>query len=73
MKKLKPLRGIYYPKFIAANQKERADWCKKGNSKWAHVQQVRKDIRKFKEKNKCDKVIIMWSANTECFSKIVKG
>ena len=38
MKKMKPLRGIYYPKFIAANQKDRADNVMPGKSKWKHVQ-----------------------------------
>jgi len=38
MEKMTPLKGIYYPKFIASNQKDRADHCMEGNDKWAHVE-----------------------------------
>jgi len=38
MEKLKPLRGIYYPEYIASNQKDRADNILPGNDKWAHLE-----------------------------------
>ena len=34
---------------------------------------LRRDIREFKAKNKLDKVIVLWSANTERFSDILPG
>lgn len=37
------------------------------------MEKLRKDIRDFKEKNKLDKVIILWSANTERYADIVPG
>jgi len=37
------------------------------------MEQIRKDIRDFKAKNKLDKVIILWTANTERFSDIREG
>lgn len=41
-----PLRSIYYPDFIAANQEERADNILEGSkASMAHVEQIRKDIR----------------------------
>jgi myo-inositol-1-phosphate synthase len=73
MEKMKPLPSIYYPDFIAANQNDRADNVLKGNDKQAHMEQIRKDIREFKAKNKLDKVIILWTANTERFSEIREG
>jgi myo-inositol-1-phosphate synthase len=43
---MKPLRSIYYPDFIAANQEERADNVLEGSkASMAHVEQIRKDIR----------------------------
>lgn len=43
---MKPLPSIYYPDFIAANQEERADNVIPGTkASWAHVEQIRKDIR----------------------------
>lgn len=73
MKDMKPLPSIYYPDFIAANQKDRADNIIPGSNKRDHVEHIRKDIREFKQKNNLDKVIIIWSANTERFCNIVPG
>lgn len=72
MEKIKPLPSIYYPDFIAANQADRADNLLKG-SKQENLEQVRQQIREFKQSNALDKVIVLWSANTERFSDIVEG
>lgn len=46
MAAIKPLPSIYYPDFIAANQEDRADNVLEGSkASWAHVEQLRKDIR----------------------------
>lgn len=69
-----PLPSIYYPDFIAANQEDRADNILEGDkASWAHVEQIRKDIRDFKAANGLDKVIIQWTANTERFADIIEG
>ena len=73
MKSFKPRAAIYNPDFIAANQSERADNVLKIADKWAQVEQIRADIRDFKAKNKLDTVIVLWTANTERFSDVVKG
>ncbi|KAG7663792.1 INO1 [[Candida] subhashii] len=75
----KPMESIYYPDFIALNQKERADnvFNKTASGeintgdKWADVEKVRKDIRDFKEKNQLDKIIILWTANTERYADVL--
>ncbi|EGC32229.1 inositol-3-phosphate synthase [Dictyostelium purpureum] len=72
MKDITPLPSIYFPDFIAANQKDRADNVLTGTKK-EQMEQIRKDIRDFKESNKLDKVIVLWSANTERFSSVVPG
>lgn len=72
MKDMKPLPSIYLPDFIAANQKDRANNVLSG-SKFEMMEKIRKDIREFKEKNKLDKVIVLWSANTERFADIIAG
>jgi len=72
MRKLKPLPSIYYPDFIAANQSNRADNVLKG-TKAEHLAQIRKDIRDFKVANSLDKVVILWTANTERFADVVPG
>lgn len=39
----------------------------------ANQPQIRKDIREFKEKNKLDKVVLLWTANTERFAALEVG
>ncbi|KAF9329661.1 Myo-inositol-1-phosphate synthase [Podila minutissima] len=70
---LKPLPSVYYPDFIAANQSDRADNVIPGNDKHAHVERIRADIRHFKATNHLDKVIVIWTANTERFSSLIGG
>lgn len=81
MEAIRPMQSLYYPDFIAANQKERADNCfnqlESGsfstNDKWSHVQKIRDDIAQFKAKEKLDKVIVIWTANTERYAQLEKG
>jgi myo-inositol-1-phosphate synthase len=72
MKNIRPLPAIYIPDFIAANQKDRANNVLTG-TKQELMEKIRKDIRDFKSANKVDKVIVLWSANTERFADIVAG
>jgi len=72
MEGIKPLPSIYYPDFIAANQESRANNILKG-TKQENLEQIRKDIRDFKESTGVDKVIVIWSANTERFSDLIDG
>ncbi|TFK19106.1 inositol-3-phosphate synthase [Coprinopsis marcescibilis] len=69
----KPLPSIYYPDFIAANQEARADNVIPGQDKQAHLEHIRADIRKFKQDNELDRVIVFWTANTERFADIIPG
>jgi myo-inositol-1-phosphate synthase len=40
---------------------------KKGDSKYDLMEQLRADMRDFKERNQCDRVVIVWCASTEVF------
>mmetsp|Transcript_17940 Transcript_17940/g.26870 ORF Transcript_17940/g.26870 Transcript_17940/m.26870 type:complete len:520 (-) Transcript_17940:159-1718(-) len=73
MREMRPLPSIYYPEFIAANQKDRANNVIPGKDKQKHLEKLQADIRNFKRKNKLDKVIVLWTANTERFCKVIKG
>ena len=73
MKDLLPLPSIYYPDFIAANQGERANNVLSGDDKLEHMETIRKNIRDFKSSNGLDKVIVLWTANTERFSSVETG
>ena len=72
MSTLRPLPSIYYPEFIAANQSDRADNVLEG-SKQEHLDTVRRNIREFKASHGLDKVIVLWTANTERFCDILEG
>merc|ERR1719502_1706948 len=73
MEGLVPMKSIYYPDFIAANQESRADNVLPGEDKMKHLEQIRTDIREFKAKNGLDKVIVLWTANTERFASVQSG
>ncbi|XP_060762256.1 inositol-3-phosphate synthase 1-A-like [Neoarius graeffei] len=72
MSQLKPRPSIYIPDFIAANQEQRADNVLTGTMT-EQMEQIRRDIRDFKVKSSVDKVIVLWTANTERFSDVVTG
>ncbi|KAL7735190.1 hypothetical protein ACLKA6_014906 [Drosophila palustris] len=69
---LKPRPSIYDPDFIAANQSERADNLIKG-TKLEQYEQVRRDIRDFKQLSGVETVIVLWTANTERFCDVKSG
>ena len=71
MSNMKPLPGIYIPHFIASNQDDRANNVLKNMTMQQQVDQIRADIRAMKQQ--VDKVVILWTANTERFARIIKG
>jgi myo-inositol-1-phosphate synthase len=73
MEKIKPLPGIYYRDFIASNQEDRANHILSGNDKSKHLEIIRQNIRDFKSENGLEKVIVLWTANTERMSEEVQG
>ncbi|OTF82306.1 inositol-3-phosphate synthase 1-A-like protein [Euroglyphus maynei] len=73
MEKYRPRRAIYDLDFIAANQENRADNVIDCQDKWSQVEQIRADIRDFKQQNNLDTVIVLWTANTERFSDVIDG
>ncbi|XP_072393904.1 uncharacterized protein Inos [Diabrotica undecimpunctata] len=72
MQTLKPKPSVYIPEFIAANQKSRADHVIKG-TRQEQLEHICQDIAEFKDVNNLDKIIILWTANTECFSDVLDG
>merc|ERR1719440_436613 len=72
MQDVTPRPGIYDPKFIAANQAARADNLIKG-SKQQQMDRIREDVRDFKRKSGVDKVVVLWTANTERYAEVANG
>jgi myo-inositol-1-phosphate synthase len=69
MTNMVPLPSIYVPDYIAANQQDRANNVLTGNKK-QQLEKIRNDIKEFKSNNNLDKVIVLWTANTERFSSV---
>ncbi|KAM9243339.1 inositol-3-phosphate synthase 1 isoform 3-T3 [Dugong dugon] len=72
MEVLHPRPSVYMPEFIAANQGARADNLIPG-TRAQQLDQIRKDIRDFRSSKGLDKVIVLWTANTERFCDVVPG
>ncbi|XP_056281920.1 inositol-3-phosphate synthase 1-A-like isoform X3 [Pseudoliparis swirei] len=72
MSHMKPRLSIYIPDFIAANQESRADNVLTG-SLAEQVEQIRADIRDFRQSSGVGKVIVLWTANTERFCDVTPG
>ncbi|XP_039305936.1 inositol-3-phosphate synthase 1-B isoform X2 [Solenopsis invicta] len=72
MTDMQPRKSIYYPDFIASNQGKRANNVIVG-TKIEQLNLIRNDIVQFKAAKGLDRVIVLWTANTERFSEIVTG
>ncbi|XP_053376233.1 inositol-3-phosphate synthase 1-A-like [Mercenaria mercenaria] len=70
MERIKPRPSVYFPDFIAANQADRADNVING-PKQELLTKIRQDIRDFKTTSGVDKVIVLWTANTERYSELI--
>lgn len=64
LESIRPLPAALNPDFIAANQSDRANNVLTGTNQEL-IDAIRQDIRDMKEKT--DKVIVLWTANTEMF------
>ncbi|UJR31028.1 hypothetical protein I4U23_018537 [Adineta vaga] len=73
MIKYKPLPSIYYPDFIAANQEDRANNLIPKGTKQQDLDHIRNDIRTFKKAHNLERVIILWTANTERYVDVRPG
>ena len=70
MEDIKPRPSVYFPEFIAANQADRADNVLTG-TKQELLTRLRQDIRDFKKTSGVDKVVVLWTANTERYSELI--
>jgi myo-inositol-1-phosphate synthase len=69
---LTPLPGAFDVGFVAPNQAARADNVLTG-TKAEQLAKLRSDIRAFKAANALDRVVVLWTANTERFADVIAG
>ncbi|GLH16676.1 Inositol-3-phosphate synthase [Gryllus bimaculatus] len=67
---LQPRPSAFCPDFVAANQ--RADNVLSG-SKQEQLEQLRADIRAFRARSGVQRVVVLWTANTERFCEVLPG
>jgi myo-inositol-1-phosphate synthase len=66
LKTIKPMKAAFDQNFVKNLQGTNV---KKGKTKFDLAEQIREDIRNFKKKNKCDRLVMVWCASTEVFLK----
>ncbi len=64
LEQLRPMKAVFDQNYVKRLQ---GTHVKTGATKWELMEQVRKDIRDFKEKNKCDRIVMIWCGSTEVF------
>ncbi|KAK7861720.1 hypothetical protein R5R35_014578 [Gryllus longicercus] len=69
---LQPRPSAFFPDFVAANQAQRADNVLSG-SKQEQLEQLRADIRAFRARSGAQRVVVLWTANTERFCEVLPG
>lgn len=70
---IKPMKACFDPQF-AQNLMDPSFgrlpdplWAMPDDTRWNYAQNLRADIRRFKEDNACDRVIVFWIASTESY------
>jgi myo-inositol-1-phosphate synthase len=66
LKAIRPMPAVFDNKYVT---RINGSNVKKGKTKRDLAEQLRQDMRDFKAKNKCDRLVIVWCASTEIFIK----
>ncbi|MGI9038276.1 MAG: inositol-3-phosphate synthase [Gemmatimonadota bacterium] len=64
LKSIEPMPAVFDKKYV---KKLDGTNVKKGDSKYDLMEQLRADIRNFKESKGCERLVIVWCASTEIF------
>lgn len=68
LEKIVPMASVLNQEYIAANQSDRVNNVFTGTSREC-IDKIRKDIQE--EKKRVDKVVVLWTANTEMYSAVI--
>jgi len=66
LKAITPMPAVFDNKYVT---RIHGDNVKKGKTKRDLAEQLRQDMRDFKARHKCDRLVIVWCASTEIFIK----
>jgi myo-inositol-1-phosphate synthase len=63
---LKPMKAVFDQTYV---KRLSGTWVKKGKSWYDLAERLKEDIIAFKEREKCDRLVMVWCASTEIFMK----
>jgi myo-inositol-1-phosphate synthase len=66
LESIKPMKAVFDQTYV---KKLSGTWVKSGDNWYDLAQQLMEDIKSFKEKNGCDRLVMVWCASTEIFMK----
>ncbi len=65
LENIRPMKGVYDPDYVKAID---GTWVKDTRlTRWELMEQVREDIRTFKQEHGCGRVVVIWAASTEIY------
>ena len=64
LEKIKPMKAVFDNNYV---KKLNGTWVKEGKNWYELAEQLMEDIRSFKEKNNCERLVMIWCASTEIF------
>jgi len=66
LEKIKPMKAVFDQEYV---KKLSGTWVKEGENWYDLARQLMEDIKSFKEKNDCERLVVVWCASTEIFMK----
>ena len=67
LEKIKPMKAAFDHNYAKRLDGDNVKDCK---TRWDMVQELKKDIRDFKEANGCARIVVLWAASTEVYVPI---
>ena len=65
LENIRPMKGVYDADYVKAID---GTWVKDTRlTRWELMEQVREDIRTFKQEHGCERVVVIWAASTEIY------
>lgn len=64
LEQIKPFKAVFDRRFV---KKLDGQWVKQANTKMELAEMVMEDMRQFKQKNNCDRLVMVWCGSTEIY------
>ena len=64
LEKIVPMKAAFDKNYAKRLDGDNVKQCK---NRWDMMEQIREDIRSFKEKNGCARIVVLWAASTEIY------